>query len=117
MHTEANWTSVLTALPPVGEWVLTLSDARINIQTSFIREMYNQPQITIQPAQLRSIDSEGWADWEQLRMSDGGPFRTVRDVTMWAPLPAIPFFYLTSDEYKLEQGIDSDCDVDIGIPQ
>lgn len=119
-----DWISVKKALPKIGEWVLTISDKRMCLQEAVLADMYKNPIITIQPAQLRYVDDDGDGDgewecgvpaWEQLRTSAGHSMRTINHVTLWKPLGCIPIDLLNSPEYHTEHKLEQ-TDIIHGLP-
>lgn len=80
------WIKVEDQLPEVGDWVNVLVD---NQDGDFWDKRKN-PRYEVYGAQLREVDSEGYADWQRWVMSDGGPMGRLRNVTHWKPYPLPP---------------------------
>ncbi|WP_038486115.1 DUF551 domain-containing protein [Collimonas arenae] len=80
------WVSVDDRLPKIGEWCAVFIDLR----TGDWFDQQTIPVTIITAASLRSIDSEGYADWQQGQLSSGHPLRKFSHVTYWMPLPKAP---------------------------
>jgi len=93
-----SWISVGERLPEPGSWVNVLVDR--NVGDYWDRR--NRPRYHVYGAQLRSIDSEGHASWQQWESPDGGPIRgrDLHLVTHWQPYPEPP---------PMEQETEDDC--------
>jgi hypothetical protein len=83
---QSEWISVEDRLPAIGEWANVLFDR--NEGDYFDRR--DKPRFSVYCAQLRSIDSEGYAHWQKWVMPDGGPIGSLYLVTHWQPLPPAP---------------------------
>jgi hypothetical protein len=82
----AEWISVDDRLPEPGAWCNVLVDRELG---DFFDRL-NKPRYDVYSAQLRDIDSEGYASWQRWKMSDGGPMGSLTMVSHWMPLPAAP---------------------------
>jgi hypothetical protein len=82
----SDWISVTDSLPEVGAWCNVLVDRG----DGDFWDRRNKPRYSVYGAQLREIDSEGYAYWQRWQMSDGGPMGALRLVTHWQPLPEPP---------------------------
>lgn len=80
------WISVEDRLPEVGAWCNVLVDRELG---DFFDRL-NKPRYDVYAAQLRDIDSEGYASWQRWQMSDGGPMGLLTLVSHWIPLPNPP---------------------------
>lgn len=85
-HSGSDWIDVTDHLPPIGTWCNVLYDR--NLGDYWDRR--NKPRYDVYGAQLREIDSEGYATWQRWQMSDGGPMCALYLVSHWQPLPLPP---------------------------
>lgn len=99
----SEWISVDDRLPEEGEWVSVFQNkaAYSEIgeneepvywysQDYYYAKMMGTWMNRVTSAQLRLIDCEGYAEWEQGRMPSGHAFTSVDYVTHWQPLPDPP---------------------------
>lgn len=86
----SQWISVDERLPEKGQWVIVYRDDADNPQDLFWAKHFGHETTLVTAATLRSVDNEGYADWQQGELSSGRALSMVRNVTHWMPLPEAP---------------------------
>jgi hypothetical protein len=77
-------------LPKKCQWVNLLQDFREDPFKRYCALTRKEPTIRIACGTLRSIDSEGFAEWQCGALASGHPLRILECVTYWRPLPEVP---------------------------
>jgi len=89
------WISVEDRLPEIGVDVLVLEDDHDNPSDYYWHKVLKHyegrktPQ-RVKAAQVRNIDSEGYAYWQLDQYSSGHPVCPRENVTYWRPFPEVP---------------------------
>lgn len=76
------WVCVKDRLPANNQWVLVFEDDNDNPIDAYHRRFAGTFFQRVQPARLKSVDSEGYANW-YLCVIGGSHVCHVRNVTHW----------------------------------